>query len=538
MLQRFRTILLFLLLISGSSCYSQDTLKIYFESGKSTVRPGYEKLLRNFTRRVDRENIQFVSITGYADSIGRIKSNLKLSERRAHSVEKICRDFLGDSTAFEIGALGEKAQQADSLSRRVEIVVHYLSANEEQELLTAKLDSIKPNDPRCFLVDFDALKYCNVQYIEKNRKKYAYIQALDVPLFKETKHYFVRNPGSKTAVAQRVNWKLRTTGKLWWKKKRWVATIPKESYDRFQFFVINNGPCEGCTESLFKKDSTIRTRVTRYSDYFLNDNVQLKSHLFKRKVEKFRVPREFVDPAETSYAYLYRDENYQSMTVVSWEEKKSKRKQDYYFAEIRTRGATTVRFMKTGLETYCPYTDTLKRKAYFYDRGMNCGTGNNRDDRGKKPVSPALEAGVFYHNDSLTGFLALALRYEESRSLFALSAGLNTRLGFYGSLSYKYHFLTFDIRKTSGMTAWRMPEYRPVVASFQYYAGTEVRTSFNRSYLSFAETNVHLGMRYESYQPKLFEYSIYLHGGCAKDLLNRINKDFYPFAQLGIVFSI
>ncbi|MNJ88749.1 OmpA family protein [compost metagenome] len=538
-LQCFRT-LFFVFLISANSCYSQDTLKIYFESAKSTVRPGYEKLLRNFARRIDKENIHFVSITGYADSIGKIRSNLKLSERRAHSVRKICQAYFGDSTTFEMGALGEKAQKADSVSRRVEIVVHYLSSLIDEDILTSQLDSIKANDPRCFLVDFDALKYCNVRYIEKNRKKYVYIQALDVPFFKETKHYFVKNPGAKTAIAQRVNWKLQTTGKLWWKKKRWVATIPKESYDRFQFFVIKNGPCEGCTESLFKKDSNIRTRVTRYSDYFLNDNVQLKSHVFKRRVEKFRVPREFIDPTETTYAYLYRDENYQSMTTVSWEEKKSKRKQDYYFAEIRTRGATTVRFMKTGLETYCPYPDTLKRKSYFHDNWMNCGTGNDRSDRGKKPLSPSLEAGVFYHNDSLTGFVALAARYETGRSLLSLSAGLNTRLGFYGALNYKYYFVTIAIRKSNanGMNGWRIPSNRPIVGSFQYYAGTEARTSFNRSYLSFAETNLHLGMCYESYRPKFFEYSIYLHGGYAKDLLNRINKDFYPFAQLGIVFSI
>lgn len=537
LLHCFRTFLL-LFLLSGNFCYSQDTLKIYFESGKSTIRPYYEKLLRHFTDRTDKENIRSISITGYADSIGKIKSNLKLSERRARAVQKSMRAYLGDSIDLEIGALGEKAQRADSVSRRVEIVVHSLSSTDDEH--TAQLDSIKANDPRCFQVDFDALKYCNIRYIEKNRKQYVYIQALNVPLFKETKHYFVKNPGAKTALAQRVNWKLQTTGKLWWKKKRWVATIPKASYDRFQFFVIKNGPCEGCTESLFRKDTNLRTRVTKYPDYFLNDNVQVKPQLFKRNFEKFRVPREFIDPEETSYAYLFDDDNYQfrASEVVSWEEKKGKRKQDYYFAEIRTRGAATVRFMKAGLETYCPFVDTLHRAAYYGYWGIRCGTMNDWNERGKKPVSPALEAGMFYHNDSLTGFVALLGRYETGRSLISLSAGINTRVGFYGALSYKYHFLVLPVRESAGVTTWHMPRYRPVVASYQCYAGVEARTSFNRNYLSFAETNMHLGMCYESYKPKFFEYSIYMHGGCAKDLLNRINTDFYPFAQLGVIFSI
>ncbi len=98
-----------------------------------------------------------------------------------------------------------------------------------------------------------------MHFITKNKKEYAYIQAIDNSEFKHTKHYYIKSGGTKNAVAQRINWKTKSTGKLWWKKKRLVATIPKASFDKFQLVIIEEPPCSGCKDDILKKDTNVLT---------------------------------------------------------------------------------------------------------------------------------------------------------------------------------------------------------------------------------------------------------------------------------------
>jgi len=528
-------ILLLLTFFQVNSSFAQDTLKIYFESGKSTVRPHYDKLISHFFNHLDPDEIDFVSIIGYSDSLGRIKGNLRLSQKRAESVQKVCSKHVKDSTSFDLNAQGEKAQLADSLSRRVEIIVYAIKHLDEGDIDLSSLDTIGADDPRCIYIDYHALRYCNVRFITKNKKEYAYIQAIDNYEFKNTKHYYIKSGGTKNAVAQRINWKTKSTGKLWWKKKRLVATIPKASFDQFQLVIIEETPCSGCKDDILKKDTNVLTYKVLQPDYFLSECVQLKSRVFKRKYDQLRIPREFVDLTKPCYIDLV-DRNY-SINRIHWEEKKAKRKSDYYYAEVLTGESTQFYLAQESYSSYCPYTDTLDRNYDYYAYWRPWGRCLRTRSRSGfwANVYLSTEAGAFYHNDSVTGFLTLGAQYMKGRSTFGIMPGFNSRLGLYSTVRYQFSFAEFSILKLGGFSAWTTPDKKPIVASLESYLGTEVRLSYNKTYLSFVEMNAHLGLRYWSYM-KTHELAFYFHGGVAKDVTNRINNNFYPYLQLGCQF--
>src|SRR5690606_2615445 len=90
----------------------------------------------------------------------------------------------------------------------------------------------------------------------------------------------------------RVNWRYKTTGKLWWQKKRQIARIPEEAFDLYKIFTTNPAPCNRCNANFGAPtlDSIL------ISSGFVNSNYQIKKVLFSKNTFKVRVPKQYVNP--------------------------------------------------------------------------------------------------------------------------------------------------------------------------------------------------------------------------------------------------
>lgn len=525
---RYFTLLIFPLFLQTAIAYSQDTVTVYFKVGSYKLSPWSQNVLKRAFAELDDTNLTELTFIGYSDSVGKVDSNQKLSERRARSVSKFSEHFLDRKIPFDIQSKGEIPRMVDSLSRRVDLIFHY-----RKEDLAFADDTlvIVQDDPRCFFIDQYFEAYSNAKIKVNKKKNVVYLQVLNYPEFSSRKYYYVKNPSQKNALAQRVKFKLETTGKLWWREKRLTATVPKDSYDKYGLFYLENPPCEGCKEQLFKKDTNVFERTIIRADYFIMSVTQLKAKLFRPNLLQIRIPKEYMEEDESYYALKVINNGVQRERL-NWETKRGKKKADYFFAKIKIEGVESVSIGSPQRVSYCPNRGPKPNSINGFG-GWNCG--GIRDDFSFPGVfffAPGIHA--FYHNDTLTAFVSMGVGYELKQHELTVNMGINHRLGLYYSGYYHFNFLNFSTMTNRMLDPWQKVVNSRFTTTIKGYVGPEFRSSYNKKYRSFSELNVHLGFSV-AWNNGL---NYYIHGGIARDLSNRINTSFYPYIQAGIRFRL
>ena len=177
------TCLFFSLILNG---YSQDTITVYFEFGSSKIDSEYNPILKNLSSTYDLSSLDSIQFIGYADSVGNVKSNIRLSKKRAKNVYKTCKPTISSDIFISVLAKGEDRKVNQHENRRVEVLLFFA-----KELPTIKEKIIEKVNPRCFLVDFEALSYCHIRTIKKRKKEYVQIEAMNTEIFTKQKHYYV-----------------------------------------------------------------------------------------------------------------------------------------------------------------------------------------------------------------------------------------------------------------------------------------------------------------------------------------------------------
>lgn len=513
--------------MTGLLSYGQDTTSIYFEFGSSKLNNNAENVLTVIPTQITTSIVDSIQFIGYADSVGRWDENVRLSLRRAKNAQKYLRQFYPKDLTYSMYAKGEGQLKDASKNRRVDVIVFYTRSDDDED----PVEVIENVEPRCFEVDFLALQYCNARVITKNKKEYVYIEALPNENLKNKGHYFVKEDSKNGNTVQRVRWKLKKTGSLWWKSNRYVTTIPKSSYDKYQFFTLSPGPCDGCSEEIFTKDTIIMTIAKYYPDGFLASVMQAKVRFFGGGMVKIRVPREYVNLNES---YFYGSHPYSMINNynLEWESKRSKRKSDYYFAKLQLLNGRVPYIKKYTLTTVCVND--------YENGGKGCGWNGCGGVFGfpRTEFQINAEPGAFYHNDTLTGYLTMGVSYTTQMTYTALNLGLNTHLGLYANGSFKYHFFSFPFQALNPKNVWSSNTNYSITTFGRLYTGIQAKTSYNESYQSFLEANFHLGMVTVNTEMKSLFPRIYIQGGIAKDFLNRVNSNFYPYGEVGITMNI
>ncbi|WP_341903739.1 OmpA family protein [Fluviicola taffensis] len=514
------------LLLKASLTSAQDSTAVYFKTGSHKISAYSQKTLETLFTNLDYTNLIEIKFIGYSDSIGNIESNQKLSERRAKAVSKATKGYVSSGISIITESKGELPRKVDSLSRRVDIIFRYSNFSEINEKDTI---IIQPDDPRCFFIDQYFEAYSNAKIKVNKKKNVVYLQVLNYPEFSSRKYYYVKNPSQKNAVAQRVNFKLETTGKLWWREKRLTATAPKDSYDKYGLFYLENPPCEGCKEQLFKKDTNVFSGTSINDDHFIMSVTQLKAKLFRPNMLQIRIPKEFMEENESYYAVKELWDGGTKREKLSWETKRGKKRADYFYSKIRIKGVRSVSIASPQRTSYCRGRGGEPGLGYH---GLPCGFKDGSPFPGEFFFTPGIHA--FYHNDTVTAFVSAGVGYELKQHELAVNMGINHRLGLYYSGYYHFNFLNFSTMTNRMLDPWQKLGNSRFTTRIKVYAGPEFRSSYNKKYRSFSELNVHLGFSV-AWNNGL---NYYIQGGIARDLSNRINTGFYPYIQAGIRFRL
>ncbi len=521
-----RSILL-ITFFSSFHLWSQDTVFVYFDFGSAKVNVNYQKTFGNFSSDYDLSLVDSIKFVGYTDSIGKLKANLRLSRKRAKNVYRMCKNALDENTPVSILARGEDKKEDAALNRRVAVILYYRPS----EILAPEI--VEEVDPRCFFIDFEALEYCHTRTIKKRRKELIQLEALYVPLFKTRTHYYAREQSNGNVKVQRVRWKIKSTGMLWWKKKRYVATIPKTSFDKFHFFTLEDTPCDGCSEEVVTKDTLILTKSIFYADRFLINNAQLKVRYFGKGKLKIRAPREYIDISDQYYFSLNARRSYSNQSF-GWETRRGKRRQNYFYAKIPIVEGRIPWIKRMRLTSVC-MNDSIYITNNDNHGFIDCGFPGF--DGGSFRLD--VELGTFYQVDSLTGYFALGTSYTSPKSYTAILGGINTHSSFYGAVRYQYNYFTFPLRAMNVAKRWEALDPGNYVSTIgRFYIGTEMKTSFNRTYQSFMEGNLHLGFLITNSRSRSTVPRFFIQGGIARDFIDHASSSPYGFVQVGFTVNM
>lgn len=464
-----------LLLAFGLSAQAQDTISAYFGFGRAHLTSAEEVRIASLMAMEVIGSIDSIVLIGFTDSVGNINANERLSSKRCRSVEKYLRRQMGLSTEPFIIPQGELTEGGDSLNRRVEIIRINKARFFEEAAFKDKGED-KENDKElerlgmplkdmCREVEFKLLRNCNISFSIRKGKTEVILQTelLDM---KEQELYYVEVGSDGREQLKRLRWKLRTTGRLWWKKKRYVTRLPKESYDRSRIISLQKPPCKKCQWVNPEGETRPMAIAMRHEvDTFLMRNLQTKVVFLNPFKLNVRVPKEYVNPLEDYF--IARSSK---GSKVEWKEKRGRKKRDYYFTKLPRMRLFRSPVNITRLQPYCP--ERLVRPRYQ-------GVGDN----GESPVFPcdsiqeidtvrtylSMEIGAQNFKDYERTYAAIRLGRNFGAHQLSLSLGVSNQLELRSTMRYRKYIGVIPVN-TMFPAVWSDPCTRPAPQRYFFTA--------------------------------------------------------------------
>ena len=315
---------LFCVLIFSTPTFSQstDTVFIYFEFGSHKIQVDQSKKIGEIPKYYNLNNVDSIHFIGRTDSVGSIKDNLKLSSKRANNVYKRTRFFIAD-IPYRTYAEGEAIdKKKDSLNRRVEVVLFYPS------IVVSSDSVVEDSQYLCYHIDYILIEKANLTEIKRNGRSYIMLEWNIRPSDRQL-YYSVFSADS--IVHKRLRYQRKASGSLWWRKIRFRAYVPKESYERNRIYYLKAPPCDSCLQGLNQPPFQVQVDSCIRPAHFLMDNSQIKQKVFQRNTYVIRVPKEYV---HNDFVYF----DYGSKDTLVWETRKGFGRRRYYYTEKQTNG--------------------------------------------------------------------------------------------------------------------------------------------------------------------------------------------------------
>jgi hypothetical protein len=504
---------------SLSLTVAQDTISVFFEFGKSKLTGKTEHKLKLLPVEFDLSSVDSIHFVGRADSVGRLNANLRLSKKRADRVEEFCRYLLPEAVQTSTSAIGEDYNLSRAFNRRVDIILFYK---------TKPPPPPKPikQEKKCYRVDYDLLSLTHWRIIKKRRKEYVLIE---LPLRKNPQshnvYYGIRDFEGKFS-ARKVRWKKQNMGRLWWASTRYVTTIPKESFENYKLFKVNDPPCTDCHEPFDSISKITKSVDCLQADYYVMNNLQYSFKLFNRELVEIRVPREYINQ-DLNYYYEYNK-------TISWETRNGRKNANYLFAEVPHNDGHISPFTK---DAKCPqkdFSECIKRDTSLKSWSLHLLCYHLPPKT--KSFSLIGEVGSYYQNDSLIPYAALGIEKESLTSRVTLLAGTDIDLGFYGSLRYQHILFQQPLGVFNPVRNWKSRNNRGRFYG-EFYLGTELKTRVNEDEDPLLEQNIHLGFAILNNKSKPVISRLFFQVGYGYDFLRNQQKTFYPILQAGLVFK-
>jgi hypothetical protein len=520
------------LLISSLTASAQDTISIYFDFGVSKVREDQMDILNTIPSGFDLSSVDSVHFIGMADSVGDFNANIKLSEKRANNAAIYCSKLFPPQLRGKVKALGELSNGKDNrLNRRVDIILFSPQIKSEE---TDTMVGFKPHEniELCYYVDNKLLHRCHLRTISNRNKKLIIIETTDLFLPKRQEQYFGSTDKEGNFIPKLLKWNLKRTGKLWWAKSKYVATVPKKDFEKYKIFTIGNPPCKICNQD-FNFEAKIQNEINcRQVDRFLMENIQFKRIWFNNREINVRAPKEYVDIND--HYFIGCDYTRE----LKWEMQKGRKHRYYYYTKLPISFNYVPNIVR---EMECceakPEPSQCDDHIYYCDcRG---GGGGGFQQPGTD-LTLIAEIGTHFQKPGTAPYIAFGLSksYEANYSNFMIGTDIN--LSLFGSLRYEYHFFSFSYQAFNPFAKWQSPsKIRSIERYGQLYTGVEFKTKFNSAdSLNYFEENLHFGIAILNTRLNALIPRMFIQAGVGYDYSRNISTGLYPIFQIGFTMKL
>jgi hypothetical protein len=522
-----KQLILLLLFAFFGNLKAQDSVSVFFETGKYHLKKGELSSLNMLSSRYELAAVDSVDIIGMADSIGNFRSNLKLSLKRANTVREYLDNVFPPYLPIRVLAMGEKnsGQNGTAASRRVDVVLYFHPDTAD----IAELAEHKEGKAieTCYEVDYDLLHRCHKRTIVKNKTAYMLLE-LDEKTDLSLKGYYYASVNRTGKIqVKSLKWQVKKSGRSWWRKIRYLATIPKGDYLRYRIFVKKPPPCSDCSQKLNTNNAIPNETTCMSVDYFLMNNLQVKKVRGNHALVKVRVPREYIDPEAQYYSYS------NDQKALVWETKSGKKNKHYYFTTLPVINEMLSNIVK---ETECCIYNYSHCKD-CHDLFRNCGGCHCHTVNGNWKL--ILEAGYNYYPDRHQAYTGLGLSNSWKKTDLFFIAGMDHYKSLYLSAKVDYNFISFRFKQLNPFKTWGSPESAFTYSSYaRLYAGTEVRGAFLQEKTSFAGQNLHLGLAWVNVDERALIPRVFLQAGAGYNYSGLSGKQLHLLVQAGINIKI
>ena len=505
--------------------FGQDTLSLYFETGRAKITDNHIRVLSTIPTKYDLFDLDSVHYIGSADPTGNFQSNLKLSERRAKNMANYCKHLLPENTKSTISALGVVSNEEQAKSRKVDIVFYFKSDKADETDKETKIADSDSSENQCYYIDYKLLHRSHFRTITKQRKEYVMIESLLPDLRKKQEHYYGTINSDGKFEIHPIKWRYRAMGKDWWKSYPAIATIPKNDFDAYKIFKIEDAPCTACNENFATETAIVNEEKYMHLDTFLMRRIQIKVpfFVFRRNYVNVRAPKEYVYIEDTYFIDCH------IANTLNWRTKKGKKKQNYYYSRLPVSTNRCISNI-TRLMSDCKH----KPEPSHCDKCMYSIEGGFVID---ESLLLNVEIGGRYFASKFTAYAGLEASKEWRYSRIAAQFALEYNLRYHGALSYQFHFSTFSYYNAKKLHSWASPSSYSLISRYgRLYVGTDLRSGINKEKQPYIEQGLFLGFVSVNYD--LFLSRIYIQGGVGVDYLKNLSPTFYPTVQVGVTMRI
>lgn len=513
--------LIIVFLFYNVSIVGQIKFTVYYEYGLSKLKSEEKDQLITWLKQFHPLEIDSIQIIGFADSVGKVKNNLILSQKRGESVFKIISSEYKNNIPLRIVPKGEKNKMIEAKDRRVEIRIFKIPKSESVLSDSTISDTVK----RCYLIDYYLLQCCHISRVMMKKKEYIKLEITPEDLMsrKKIKHYSISYDERGNKVLKKLKWSSKESGNEWWQKQRFETLIPIEDFKKNKVVVVSNGPCDSCyrdpiINAMYHRDSCLAF------DIFLNRNIQYKMGFLNFKSVKIRVPSNFLEYGVTYYSGLSKD------SPIKWEQSIKHKYYSYTKLKLYKYSNSDERykgyqFSPISKMMVCCWLKNLGSAGFhcggcrLQGEGLNIGVelGNNRFLKNNIPY--------FGLTSSLFG------EHATTRLLL----GVDTALRVTGSIRYQYKVLTIPLAMLLPINSWKNADYGYGTSETQFniYSGCEFRAYKHNENNTYSEINLHTGMRIIKN-----DFSVFTQYGWAFNPTKIFAKTSYPILQMGVEISL
>lgn len=510
-------------------------MRVYFPFAQSEMAEDERLRITSIIAYYPTDQIDSILLIGFADSTGNTRANLRLSKKRCKSVEKYLHRELNIEIEATIIPEGERDVGSVENNRRVDVLLYFdPKESTTDSVFSQGLDqepkSETPVNELCREIEYRVLRNCFVSKTSR-RGKVDYIIETELPEIKNKELYYAIKDDKGDEKLKRIRWKERYTGKLWWKKKRFITHIPAEAMDYAKIFSLSEPPCKACQWVVGSGNDTIDIPIAYHLniDTFVMRNLQISSIFLNPNKFKARVPRQYVDTTKIYY------HGYNQNRIIEWSQKWGKWRDDYSFTKLDRINRSNFIANITTMQPYCPKKpkwSTGEFHAYY----MQCGTRNMVYDSLDFVFN--IELGAQYFQNNFRSFAGIRLDKNFYRHQVGASVTYTDRSEIRASFRFKEEIATLPFSALSPVSIWEQPSatLKPKANYFtKFYGATELITLWKDDFNSLFQTLV-AGFEFKRSKRGRTVPFFYIHSGMAVDYWS--TSSFTPKLYAEAAFSI